>query len=93
MSSEVNVLALVKEGERFIFLYDDESSATLLQTFGRFAADKELSFSWYDAAVLSQKLRQLQDRQLEDSDEPARVPMRDGWPIDENWPTDESSED
>ncbi|MEZ6057532.1 MAG: hypothetical protein R3C01_12595 [Planctomycetaceae bacterium] len=60
MESSVNVLALVKDGERFVFLYDDESSAQLLQTLGRYAADPELSFSWYDAAVLSQKVRRLQ---------------------------------
>lgn len=60
MESSVNVLALVKDGERFVFLYDDTSSAQLLQTLGRYAADPELSFSWYDAAVLSQKVRRLQ---------------------------------
>jgi len=60
MERGVNVLALVKDGERFVFLYDDESCPQLLQTLGRYAADPELSFSWYDAAVLSQKVRRLQ---------------------------------
>lgn len=60
MERGVNVLALVKDGERFVFLYDDESCAQLLQTLGRFAADPELNFTWYDAAVLSQKVRRLQ---------------------------------
>ena len=60
MSSSVNVLALVKDGERFVFLYDESSIAPLLQTLGRYAADPELSFSWYDAAVLSQKVRRQQ---------------------------------
>jgi hypothetical protein len=60
MSSSVNVLALVKDGERFIFLYDQSSIASLLQTLGKYAADPELNFSWYDAAVLSQKVRRLQ---------------------------------
>ena len=49
----------MKESERYIFLYDDESPSALLQTFGRYASDPELSFSWYDAAVLSQKVRKL----------------------------------
>lgn len=66
MDRGMNVLALVKEGERFVFLYDDESAATLLQTFGRYAADNDLSFSWYDAAVLSQKVRRLQREQAEE---------------------------
>lgn len=62
MSSSVNVLALVKDGERFVFLYDESSIASLLQTLGRYAADPEMSFSWYDAAVLSQKVRRLQSQ-------------------------------
>lgn len=76
MDRGVNVLALVKEGERYVFLYDDESAATLLQTFGRYAADKDMSFSWYDAAVLSQKVRRLQcEQQAED-----RLTLRESLP-------------
>lgn len=60
MQRGMNVIALVKDTERYVFLYDDDSPATLLQTLGRFAADKDLSFTWYDAAVLSQKVRKLQ---------------------------------
>jgi hypothetical protein len=59
MQRTMNVLALVKDEERYVFLYDDESTAALLQTLGKQAADKELSFTWYDAAVLSQKVRKL----------------------------------
>ncbi|WP_437193222.1 hypothetical protein [Planctomicrobium sp. SH527] len=60
MDRNVNVIALVKDGERYVFLYDDRSVAQLLQTLGRYAADPELNFTWYDAAVLSQKVRRLQ---------------------------------
>ena len=59
MRRTMNVLALVKDSERYVFLYDDESPAELLQQLGRYAADGELSFTWYDAAVLSQKVRRL----------------------------------
>ena len=59
MERGINVVALVKDAERYIFLYDNESTAALMQTLGRFAGDPELSFSWYDAAVLSQKVRRL----------------------------------
>ena len=58
MSQDINVLALVKGEERYVFLYDDASRAETLRTLGRFASNPELSFSWYDAAVLSQKIRQ-----------------------------------
>jgi hypothetical protein len=58
MSQDINVLALVKGGERYVFLYDDSSRAETLRTLGRYASNPELSFTWYDAAVLSQKIRQ-----------------------------------
>jgi hypothetical protein len=57
----MNVLALVKGSERYVFLYDDESLRSLLQTMGRYAADPNLSFTWYDAAILSQKVRRMRD--------------------------------
>jgi hypothetical protein len=56
-SRDVNVIALVKGGERYVFLYDDDSRAEALKTLGRYAANPDLSFSWYDAAVLGQKVR------------------------------------
>ena len=58
MSHDINVLALVKGGERYVFLYDDDSRAETLRVLGRYASNPELSFTWYDAAVLSQKVRQ-----------------------------------
>jgi hypothetical protein len=57
----VNVLALIKGSERFVFLYDDESADQLLQTLGNYAADPEINFSWYDAATLSQRVRKLRE--------------------------------
>lgn len=57
MDKEVNVLALVKGEERFIFLFDDENRDETLRQLARFAADPELEFSWYDAAMLSRKIR------------------------------------
>lgn len=62
MQRGMNVLALVKDSERYVFLYDDESPGELLQQLGQFASDEELSFTWYDAAVLSQKVQRLRQR-------------------------------
>ncbi len=59
MSQEINVLALVKGEERYVFLFDDNNRSEVLRTLGRYASNPELSFSWYDAAVLSQKIRQV----------------------------------
>ena len=58
MSSDLNVLALVKGDERYVFLFDDDNRAEALRTLGRYASNPDLSFTWYDAAVLSQKIRQ-----------------------------------
>jgi hypothetical protein len=63
MTQDINVLALVKGTERYVFLYDDSSRAETLRVLGRFASNPELSFTWYDAAVLSQKIRQ-EDKKL-----------------------------
>lgn len=57
MDKEINVLALVKGEERFIFLYDDANRTETLRLLGRFAADPEIDFTWYDAAVLSKRIR------------------------------------
>jgi hypothetical protein len=58
MATEINVLALVKGNERYIFLFDDDNRVETLRQIGRYAANPELSFTWYDAAVMSQKIRQ-----------------------------------
>ena len=63
MSQDINVLALVKGAERYVFLFDDASRAETLRTLGRYASNPDLSFTWYDAAVLSQKIRQTQQKQ------------------------------
>lgn len=58
MENEVNVLALVKGEERFLFMFDDKNRDETLRTLARFAADPDLDFSWYDAAMLSRKIRE-----------------------------------
>jgi hypothetical protein len=60
--TEINVLALVKGNERYVFLFDDSNRTETLRQIGRFAANPELSFTWYDAAVMSQKIRQTAER-------------------------------
>lgn len=56
--SDTNILALVKGTERYVFLYDDRHRGDTLRVFGRYASNPDLSFTWYDAAVLSGKLRE-----------------------------------
>jgi hypothetical protein len=59
VTRDINVLALVKGEERYIFLFDDDHRAEALRTLGRYASNPDLSFTWYDAAVLSQKIRKI----------------------------------
>ena len=56
--STVSVLALVKGNERYVFLYDDASRDEVLRTLGRFASNPDLSFTWYDCAILAQKVHE-----------------------------------
>jgi hypothetical protein len=55
---ELNVLALIKGHERYVYVYDDSSRASLLHAFNAQAADPRLSLNWFDAAVLTQKARE-----------------------------------
>jgi hypothetical protein len=55
MPHEVNVLALLKGQERYIYVYDDQSHPNLLQTVRDHAADPELSLTWFDVTVLTKK--------------------------------------
>ena len=58
LNQEINVLGLFKDAERYVWLYRDCDRAAVQRSLGRFAANPDLSFSWYDAATLSQKIRQ-----------------------------------
>ena len=55
MNHEVNVIALVKGKERYVFLYNDRKRQDMIEHFSLCASDPEQSFSWRDAAVLTQK--------------------------------------
>lgn len=79
MSKEINVLAMVKGEERYIFLYDDDHRTETLRMLGRYAADPQLSFTWYDAAVLSKKIRETA-AQIEAGKVPASAPLQSDRP-------------
>jgi hypothetical protein len=58
MSSDVNVLALVKGQERYVYVYDDVSHDALMDAVRDHAADPRLTLSWFDASVLTRKARE-----------------------------------
>jgi len=51
-------IALKRDGQTYIFRFDDASHRALVGVLGRFAADPGLNFTWHDAAVLCKKARQ-----------------------------------
>lgn len=57
VTPKINAMTLIKGRERYVFIYDDSSVHGTLQALGRFASNPELSFSWSDAAVMSQEIR------------------------------------
>ncbi|GHT16028.1 hypothetical protein FACS1894170_13470 [Planctomycetales bacterium] len=75
MSQDINVLALVKGEERYIFLYDNARKAETLRLLGRYASNPELSFSWYDAAVLSTKIRQESQHKAREQQQKKHAPV------------------
>ena len=72
---ELNVLALLKGNERYLFIYDDESRPLLIDTFRDQAADPRLSLNWFDAAVLTDRARE-QERQSRAALPPSRANLR-----------------
>lgn len=61
MNPEVNVLALVKGADRFVYVYDDESQELTIDAIRDHAANPSLSLSWFDAAVLTNRAREQVD--------------------------------
>jgi hypothetical protein len=60
--TDVNFLAYVKsDGNKFVLFYDDEQEAEALRMIGRWACNPDLSFTWTDAAALSQRIRERRD--------------------------------
>lgn len=57
MTRELNVLALFKGEERYIFVYDDDSREALIDDIRHRAADPAVPINWFDAAVLTERVR------------------------------------
>jgi len=53
---EIIVVALIKGEERFVFLFPEENRSEAIRAVGTMATNEDINFSWYDAAVLSQKI-------------------------------------
>ena len=58
MTDDLNVLALIKGVEHYIFVYDEASRPQVIEDFRDMAADPDLNLSWFDAMVLTKKARE-----------------------------------
>lgn len=59
------VLTLLKGREKYIVVYNPADKGPALDTLARWASDKELSFSWKDAAMMSQEIRRIEVVEVE----------------------------
>jgi hypothetical protein len=50
--------ALAKGDERYVLIFDDETRVEALRQLGRWAANPELSLTWYDAAGWTLKMQE-----------------------------------
>ena len=75
MPIELNVLALIKGDEKYVFVYDDDSQNQLLDAFREQAGDAQLSLSWFDAGVLTRKaIEQAKIRPVDEVPARGRIP-------------------
>jgi hypothetical protein len=75
--NDLNVLALFKGGERFIFVFDDASRDDVRDAIRDAAADPAVAINWSDAAVLIERAAQTAEPMAEPAadtsdEEPAR---------------------
>lgn len=56
---DLNVIAVVVHGERWIWIYQDGEECEVLQSVVGMASNPELSFSHYDAGMTAHKMRQV----------------------------------
>lgn len=54
---DIFMTAVIRGDDRYVLLYTDATRWQALATIGRWASDPELSFTWFDAAMASQKIR------------------------------------
>lgn len=77
MTQDLNVLALFKGAERFIFVFDDDSRDELLAVIRNAAADPSVALNWFDAAVLTERAKQQAAPAPTDADgNPGELPSR-----------------
>lgn len=60
MIEDTNITVIPKGEERYVYIWDEPHRPDLLKTFGRQAANPELSFTWLDACRASMAIRKYE---------------------------------
>lgn len=55
---DLHVVAILRGEERYVVLYDDANKEEARRVVQKWASHPELSFTWYDAACVAQRIRQ-----------------------------------
>jgi len=63
MDEALNELRMFKDGHTYIFRYTDSNRSDMLRWIASFAASEYVNLNWYDAAMLSKKIRQQPQNQ------------------------------
>jgi N6-adenosine-specific RNA methylase IME4 len=58
LPKDVRTITLHKGPERYTIVFTAATATEACRTLGRWACDPELSFTWYDAAQLSRRIRE-----------------------------------
>src|SRR4029077_12066813 len=72
LQHDLSVLSLFRGNERFVYVYDDTSRDALVEAIRAQAASAAIRLSWYDAAILAERVR----RQARDAESEPKAPAK-----------------
>ena len=58
MHTSLSVLHHITTTDKYIYVFDDANRDATLRQIAQHAADPQFSLTWYDAAMLSKKIRE-----------------------------------
>lgn len=56
---EMYAVGIVRNGQRYLFLFEPNDFIGLISHMIKYANDPELDFSWYDVGMISQRASQM----------------------------------
>ena len=59
-NEDLYIIAYIKGKEKYIFNYDERTKKQLFRTFGKYAGNPTLSFTWQDASRLSKMVHNVE---------------------------------